>query len=244
MTDRPDEQGPDAWLHESPLDPADDARIRRLLAEARHTDPIPAAVAARLDDVLGDLVADRAGREAHEATRVPDLAARRRRRTAANLLVAAAAVVMVGIGISQVLPEGGLGGSDGEAATAQDAGGDAGGGQELLESPDARAPSAPDPAESPAAGGSDRQAYAIRSDRFGPDVRKVRSEVLRDDADFADTDDECVDTDVGSASVVPATYDGAPAALVLRLPSGDVQVVDLYLCGDQVPRRSITLTAP
>ena len=46
------------------------------------------------------------------------------------------------------------------------------------------------------------------------------------------------------SEVVATTYDAAPAALVLRPPSGDVQVVDLYLCGDLEPRRSITLTAP
>jgi hypothetical protein len=43
---------------------------------------------------------------------------------------------------------------------------------------------------------------------------------------------------------LPATYDEAPAYLVLRPAAGDTQVVDLYLCGDTTPRRSITLTAP
>jgi hypothetical protein len=55
----------------------------------------------------------------------------------------------------------------------------------------------------------------------------------------------CLAVSVEPGSEVVATaYDAAPAALVLHPPSGDVQVVDLYLCGDLEPRRSITLTAP
>jgi hypothetical protein len=44
--------------------------------------------------------------------------------------------------------------------------------------------------------------------------------------------------------VLAATYDAAAAALVLRPPTGDTQVVDLYLCGQDTPLRSITLTTP
>src|SRR5688572_21810095 len=103
--DGPDD-GHEPERRETSLPPADDERIRRLLAEARHTEPMPEAVAARLDGVLAGLSADRTrlGQQgAHEDHRAPvvDLAARRRRRTAANLLVAAAAVLVVGFGISQ-----------------------------------------------------------------------------------------------------------------------------------------------
>ena len=49
-------------LHESPLDPAEDERIRRLLADARHTEPMPEAVVARLDRVLAGLSDDRTER--------------------------------------------------------------------------------------------------------------------------------------------------------------------------------------
>src|SRR5690242_14743383 len=95
-------------LHESPLDPAQDERIRRLLADARHTDPMPEAVVARLDRVLAGLSDDRTERA--ERAEVVDLMARRRR-TVGQLLVAAAAVVAVGFGITQVLPD--LGGGSG-----------------------------------------------------------------------------------------------------------------------------------
>jgi hypothetical protein len=237
----------DNELHESPLSPADDARIRRLLAEARHDGPIPAEVATRLDDALAGLVADRRDRDAAQPAPlrhggpVVDLAARRRR-TVANLLVAAAAVIAVGIGIGQVLPDG-LGGS-GDAMTAEDAGGDG----ELVEGGAAEAPqeeAAPNPAD-------DGAAVTIRPERFAADVQKVRDQVARGAVQsYADLSvnpesarADCVTVGLRPGKQVPASYDGARAVLVLRPSSGDVQVVDLYLCGDTEPRRSITLTTP
>jgi hypothetical protein len=252
MTDHDNGQddGHEPELRENSLPPADDERIRRLLADARHTEPMPEAVAARLDGVLAGLSADRArlgqpgAREDHRAP-VVDLAARRRR-TAANLLVAAAAVLVVGFGISQILPHG-VGGSDGDqaATTAEDAAGgdsaDSGGGSNRNGEPEA-APVNPSEYDAGAAG----KAFQIRSERFGPDVRQVRRQVLLDRhaALLEYPAPSCLTTDVGAGEVVAATYDGAPAAIVLRIPSGDVQVVDLFLCGDAAPRRSITLTAP
>ena len=49
-----------------PAAPDDDA-LRRLLADARHTEPIPVDVASRLDDVLAGLAAPTpdAGSEEH-----------------------------------------------------------------------------------------------------------------------------------------------------------------------------------
>ena len=79
-------------------------------------------------------------------------------------------------------------------------------------------------------------------------MRRVRHQVELDGdtaALFEYPASGCLAATVDPGSkVVAATYDAAPAALVLRPPSGDVQVVDLYLCGDVEPRRSITLTAP
>jgi hypothetical protein len=51
----------------------------------------------------------------------------------------------------------------------------------------------------------------------------------------------CPVGDVGPGTAVAATYDGTPAYLVLRPPAGDVQVVDLYICGTDEPARTITL---
>jgi hypothetical protein len=233
----------DDHVHESPLRAADDERIRRLLAEARHTEPLPAAVADRLDEVLGGLVTERRERDAtrpaarRREAAVVDLAARRRK-TVVNLLVAAAAVVAVGIGITQVLP-GGIGDGGGDALTAEDSGGET--------APQDEAGSDEEPMNPEAAGA---QAVTIRSERFAADVRKARARVIEgvqsfyEDDQAADSPREgCVTVPLGPGMRVPALYDGAPGVLVLRPASGDVQVVDLYLCDDTEPRRSITLTA-
>jgi hypothetical protein len=221
-------------LRESPLDPADDARIRALLADARHTEPMPADVAARLDRVLEELAQDRA-----PIAPVIDLA--RRRRTAAKLLVAAAAVVVAGVGIGQVLPgvDGGTSAQDAQAPAADSqevqAEGGAGGSD--------RAPSLDsDPAVPEATAG---HVAHIREEHFGADVRLVRSQLGGDDAKgfAAAPDTACLPAPVGDGTILAVDYDGASAALVLRPPAGDTQVVDLYLCGQTSPQRSITLTA-
>ena len=233
-------------LHESPLDPAEDERIRRLLADARHTEPMPEAVVARLDRVLSGLSDDRTERaERADRAEVVDLMARRRR-TVGQLLVAAAAVVAVGFGITQVLPDTG-GSSDGDAqeATAGGAAADSADGAEegsRLVSPE----SAPEAPSDGTTSGAAKSTFRIRSDEFGPDVRRARNQLEGESAALVEYPAEgCLAVSVEPGSeVVATTYDAAPAALVLRPPSGDVQVVDLYLCGDLEPRRSITLTAP
>jgi hypothetical protein len=234
-------------LRESPLPAADDQRIRRLLADARHTEALPPALAARLDGVLADLVADRQAQyvaprtPGSDETPVADLAVRRRRRTAAQLLVAAAAVIALGVGVSRVLPQG----TEGQAGTtadqpAADSALEEGGG-----SGDAGGIGA-SPEDIP----SEAAAVKIRAERFGADVRNVRARLVRGDLDAllrtAKTfrAEGCAPADLGPGAVLPATYDGAPAVLVVRAPSGDVQVVDLYLCDDTEPRRSITLPVP
>ncbi len=233
-------------LHESPLDPAQDERIRRLLADARHTEPMPDAVVARLDRVLSGLSEDRTERaERADHAEVVDLMARRRR-TVGQLLVAAAAVVAVGFGITQVLPDlGGGSGGDAQEATAGGAAADSADGGDQgsrLVSPE----SAPEAPSDDATSGAAKSTFRIRSDEFGPDVRRARNELEGGSAALLEYPAEgCLAVSVEPGSeVVATTYDAAPAALVLRPPSGDVQVVDLYLCGDLEPRRSITLTAP
>jgi len=237
-------------LHESPLDPAEDERIRRLLADARHTEPMPEAVVARLDRVLSGLSDDRTERadRADRADRaeVVDLMARRRR-TVGQLLVAAAAVVAVGFGITQVLPD--LGGSSGGDAQETTAGGAAADSAEGGDGEGSRFVSPESAPEAPSDGttsGAAKSTFRIRSDEFGPDVRRARNQLEGGSAALVEYPAEgCLAVSVEPGSeVVATTYDAAPAALVLRPPSGDVQVVDLYLCGDLEPRRSITLTTP
>ncbi|MFW6773148.1 hypothetical protein ACOACO_02600 [Nocardioides sp. CPCC 205120] len=136
MTDPTDRPAPG---DDAPLDPATEARVRGLLRAAAERSPMPADVAARLDDVLAGLAAERAGAapaatpaqnalpprpDASPAHRpAPELvdlaAARRRRRVARGLLVAAAAVVVVGVG-GTVVPR--LGGSESDSESSEVAG--------------------------------------------------------------------------------------------------------------------------
>jgi hypothetical protein len=224
-------------LHESPLDPAEDARIRGLLADARHAGPMPADVVARMDRLLDGLATERA-----PIAPVVDLA--RRRRTAAKLLVAAAAVVVAGVGAGQVLPHlsGGSSADSPTAAEAQDAGG---AGADSAEGGSKVAPSASDAPRGPQ-GEYAANALPIHSERFGADVRKVRARADSGDNNYLLTapGPTCLTAPVGAGTVLAATYDGAAAALVLRPPTDDSQVVDLYLCGETDPVRSITLPAP
>ena len=106
--------------------------------------------------------------------------------------------------------------------------------------------SAPEAPSDGTTSGAAKSTFKIRSDEFGPDVRRARNQLEGESAALVEYPAEgCLAASVEPGSeVVATTYDAAPAALVLRPPSGDVQVVDLYLCGDLEPRRSITLTAP
>ena len=244
MPERPD----DSDDLQSPLSPEEDARIQRLLADARHTEPMPAHVVARFDGVLADL---HARRTEEQPAAVVDLASRRRR-TAATLLVAAAAVVVAGVGLGQIIPNGAN--DNGPSASADQAvqeqemaggGADAGAGKSS-ESPDAQ--SAVPSAEAPTDRGQLLGEVQIRSGHFGADVREARKalEQAQPDAiaEFGAPASTCAAGIAGEGTVVAATYDGAAAALVLRPAAGDVQVVDLYLCDTTEPARSITLTVP
>lgn len=96
------------------LSPADEARLRRLLGRARHDEPVPEDVAARLDDVLARLDDDAAPHALHDDLDGYAAAARaagaprptatvRRPRRGLVLLVAAAAVVVAGVGVDAVV---------------------------------------------------------------------------------------------------------------------------------------------
>ena len=96
--------------------PEEEARLRRLLADARHEAPVPADVATRLDEVLGRLEAGEDVPSGISGTGVLELAAARRRR-AGSMLVAAAAVVAVGIGLGQVVDLSGGSSADSSAGS-------------------------------------------------------------------------------------------------------------------------------
>lgn len=249
--------------HDPDLTPADE-QVRRLLADARHTEPMPDDVAARLDRVLTDLAGER--RDADHADRsvavATSLAAARRRRTARNLLVAAAAVVAIGFGLNSVDLT--VSGGD-EDSAASDAGADSAGVPNAAQA-EGTGPARDElSAESPGAFEADKDggvtgslAYGppvrLTSDRFGAQVRRLhtntRTMALTDSSD-APTDGlfslgrslrpGCPTTGWGTGLLVPARYDGRLGAVIFRKATGETQVVDLFLCGNDEPTRSITL---
>jgi hypothetical protein len=226
---------------ETPGSPEAEA-VRRLLAEARHTEPMPDDVVARMDDVLAGL---RETGTSGETPSAPDAAVvplvTHRRRRAAGLLVAAAAIVVGGVAVAQHLPT--SGGGSGASATAQDrvenaapqsAGGTLGNTGSSGDAPTAT------PTPLVRAG-----RLVVRPQQFGLDALAGRR-LLHDSPDTrmdAVKAAGCV-VPSGSGEVLRATYRRAPAALVYRQPSGGSQVVDLYVCGSRRPVRSATLPAP
>lgn len=238
------------------LTPEQETRVRRLLSDARNTEPLPQDVAARLDRVLAQLAVgasddpaydpayDTADDRTGDTGRVVSLAARRRRRVA-SLLVAAAAVVVVGIGLGQL-----MGGPDQAADTASTNAG----------STQRDAPEAPEAVDgqTPAPTYAFKVPVPIRPDRFSHDVTRLQhltfdggsltpapqSGSTRNGADLVAGGFGCSPGAWGLGTFVPVVYGGEPAVLVLRRVTGDTQVVDLFQCGSSEPLRSITLPAP
>jgi hypothetical protein len=110
----------------------DEERVRRLLADARHDEPVPEDVAARLDGVLADLARQRGtdGTDVVTARRLGG--GHRTRRRWLTGLTAAAALVVVGVVGRELWPAATPGKSDssvagqsssGHKAAGEDAGG-------------------------------------------------------------------------------------------------------------------------
>lgn len=140
-------------------------QVRRLLARARHTAPVPDDVAARLDAALRD-AAHADGREP-AATGLDELAARRRRRRWTGALAAAAVVVVAGVGL------GATGGLDLSGAGGEGSGSDSAGGALEAPGPEGTRPgSTPPGSEGPdvaerdegAPSGSDDPGFSAESD--------------------------------------------------------------------------------
>lgn len=268
---QPEEPGrPEA----EPLTPAQEERVRRLLAEARHDEPIPPDVATRLDAVLADLSAEPRADHPAEAPAgdqqsgapVVDLAARRRRRRMTQVLVAAVAVTVVGVAGPQLV------GGAGDMMGATSSNDSAAGGDADEES----APQAEDaPADSGADSGSDsgpdsgtdgelsgsggersaaaKAAVTLTSETFLRKVARLQPQAQPTGAPEAQHDlvdgvfdlKTCRgDAQWGPGGVVPVIYDDALGVLVYRAPEDDEQLVELYLCGDTDPLRTAVLPAP
>lgn len=237
------------------LSPEQEAQVRRLLADARHTDPVPDAVVARLDRVLADL----AGEPTRAAT-VVRLADRRRR--AATMLVAAAACVAAVIGVGQIVSNTG----DVDAASPTS---DAAGGVEEQEGGLDESGSIP--------GGNSltegratydlsgrRMPFSLQADEFARDAAMLKSqatvvsgyaegdqstdavgpEPARESLDRVGNRTVCDPGAWGRGSYLAVLYDDAEGWVVLRRPQGETQIADLFLCGSESVVRSVTLPYP
>jgi hypothetical protein len=232
-----------------------------MLAEARHDEPLPADVAARLDAALAGLQGGSVAGEGSEGQVVPlrpdpgtersDDEARTRsrdhrwRRRTARVLLAAAAVVAIGWGTTQVLPNVTQSGGSSDSGSAQD--------------------SAQDSADAPTESGGDSRALAetpspvtdlgiaglrpVDPDGLDRDLARLRGLSTRSQPKAEDAISDMVrcgpaDPEPGSR-FVGAAYDGRPALVVYHPVRGDEQQVDLFLCDTARPRqvfRTVTLT--
>ena len=225
--------------------------VRRLLAQARHTEPMPADVVARMDDALAGLrkAPSAAAAEASSGSSqvrddgpVVSLAGHRRRR-AAGLLVAAAAIVVGGVVLGQNLPRGSSDSASSADSRAQENAAGA-----------AKPHRSPGPNTFGQDGTTAKSGNAVvqggrllvRPRRFSDDARagqRLLNGTKKPDS-LAPAAASCASVPTGEGEVLGATYRRAPAALLYRPVSGGSQVVDLYLCGSSRPVRSATLPAP
>lgn len=254
------------------LSPEQEADVRRLLAQARHDEPVPDDVAARLDDVLAGLVADEGvdDLEVFESDSgsnpapVTDLAAaRHRRRKAGRLLLAAAAVVVAGVAVGQNLDgvqsgdaESADAGGDAPAAEPRDtverqpteADGEAGGTSGDDEPTSASASSLLDGLQAPIPLTSENFAADVERELAGiPAVRREATALnLNGVTAYTETNTDfvCAVGAYGEGATLPAYYDSEEAVLVLRRPRSGLQRVDLLTCGTAVELNSAELPAP
>jgi hypothetical protein len=232
------------------LTPEQESHVRRLLAEARHDEPIPPAVADRLETVLAGLGRDEPGAEG--VAPVIDLAARRRRRNAAAMLAGAAAVIVAGFAIGQVIDVGNGGDAGGSSAS------DVTAGDGSSRSASSANPGSSDGSSS-VAGSEEVQPQAAA----GP-VLHLSSKSLQQDLSSQLPQ---VAADAGSAQrfssyravgctppvprskfglgeLFPALYDGEPAVVAVRPPADGQQQADVLACGTADQIATATIPSP
>jgi hypothetical protein len=219
------------------LTPEQESHVRRLLAEARHDEPMPTEVGERLDRVLAGLTRDDPG--APGVAPVIDLAARRRRRNAAAVLAGAAAVIVAGFAVGQVIDVGSNdagsassnSAADAERSTASD---------ESARSPGVRGQGGQgvNPSESAPAPTSSATLLRLRSAHLQHDLRtqlgalQGASDSVRNHAEgFAALGCEPTPPSrFGLGELFPALYDDQPAVVALRPPAEGRQQADVLAC--------------
>lgn len=249
MTDEHDEL--------DPASPEDDARIRALLASARETGPVPADVAARLDDTLAGLAAERgvlaepSPATGSEASVHPLVRTRRHRVVA--WVGAAAAVAVFGLGVGALLDQ--QSGSD-SADDSAASGGSVDRGNADLAKREATGTDAPEDS----VGASEEFApwekvvtndrvYRVRSRHLTHDLARIQAVQLPEPGTgrYGKTlihrpqGFPCADARWGRGVLVAARYDGDPTYVAFRQPMGDSQVVDVLQCGTAEVLRTTTL---
>jgi hypothetical protein len=157
--------------------------------------------------------------------------------------VAAAAVVALGVALPQVLE---VTGSDDSMSAGESAGdtaveappeaGSDGGGAADSSAPGELAPERESGSEG--SGSTFAAPPALRSDE--PLRPAVRALVERGGGATGGADAGCA-PGTGAGDRVEATWDGLPAVVVLRPPTADRQVVDVYVCGSDEVVATTTL---
>ncbi|WP_183097839.1 hypothetical protein [Nocardioides pelophilus] len=237
-----------------PVSPEDEAKIRALLAGARATGPLPAAVAARLDETVVGLAAERATAEpvAADATVVPIVRTRRHRVVA--VLGAAAAVAVFGLAVGTFFDGGQDDGAAGDSANS----GAVDRGDVALEDADEgefeqAGPTDDDGTLSRTEGSVEPNdiigEFTVRSRHLVRDLSLLQEAVLPDPnaADYdlvsitAPEGFSCRTAAWGSGVLVGVQYDDAPAFVAFRDPMGTSQVVEVLQCGTGDVLRSTTL---
>jgi hypothetical protein len=238
------------------LTPEQESEVRRLLAEARHDEPVPADVAARLDDVLADLTREAPARLDEPVAPVIDLTARRRRRNAAALLAGAAAVIVAGFAIGQGIDMSGDSADDnsasgGSAVARDEAGGAESASSDLRDGVPSTVQAKPEPDEL-------RAPVQLRSAHLRRDIVAQMSVLTADQslsaasgeipeaygADYECPTPSAAVSTYGIGDLFPAYYDGAPAVLALGPISGGTREAHVLSCTSGEPLRSVTVRAP
>jgi hypothetical protein len=251
MNDEHDDDRDDATSDpelEPALEPAQDARIRALLAElgsGPDGEPLPLEVAARLDDTLALLVAER-GRTQDESA--SDNVVPLRRRWLPRAAVAAAAVIVLGAGGVVV---GNLGNMSptGEKSSSDSAG------QSTAEAPNSSGDSSGESGSDSGTGAAalpELSATTFASDvttllegrtllrtpegkAAGDQSTQQNRESAEPDPPEAFASRACPGPKVTDGAVAnPVRYDGRPAVLLIHPEQSGRQVVDAWNCaGDR-----------
>lgn len=230
--------------------------VRRLLADARHDQPAPPEVVARLEETLASLASERADAPQPDDRRGPapviDLGARRRR-AAGIAALAAAAVVVAGVAIGQGLPrmqgsaDSGASAGAGEDSTlvespqgADDGGTERGGGAFSEVAPESLKSTQPRPERTAPTLSADDADLDDKLLGLRPGTQDVRSGRRR----LLELMRSCDLDAIGRGDRVVVVLDGETGVVVFRRPDAATQQADLYVCGTPAPVRTVTLRAP